>query len=64
VNAHDIPNLLFAILLIGGAVFGALNLQLYIMTYKQVKELKRQNRELRLKLLECQDEPKDDKRLS
>lgn len=57
----NIPNLLFAILLIGGAVFGALNLQLYIMTYKEVKELKRQNKELKLKLLECQETPKDDR---
>lgn len=60
-NPHDIPNLLFAILLIGGAVFGALNLQLYIMTFKEVKELRRQNKELKLKLLECQDKPKDDR---
>jgi hypothetical protein len=55
VNAHDIPNLLFAVLLIMGAVFGALNLQLYLMTRKEVKELRRQNAELRLKLLECKE---------
>lgn len=54
-DANDIPTVLYSILLVGGAIFGALNLQLYITTYKKVRELERQNKELRLRLLECEN---------
>ena len=50
----DIPTILYSILLVGGAIFGALNLQMYISTIKKVKELERQNKELKLRLIECE----------
>lgn len=54
-NSNDWPTLLYALLIVGAAIFGALNLQLYITTYKERKELKRQNNELRARLLECEE---------
>ena len=55
-NANDLPTVLYSILLVSGAIFGALNLQMYISTYKRVRELERQNKELRIKLLECEND--------
>lgn len=53
-DTSEIPTVLYSILLVGGAIFGALNLQMYLSTYKKVRELERQNKELRLRLLECE----------
>lgn len=54
-SAHDLSNLLFAVILVGGAIFAALNLYLFTSTFKEVQELRRQNKELKLRLLECEE---------
>lgn len=40
-NANDIPNMLYSILIFFGAVFGALNLHLYLKNRSVSKECRR-----------------------
>lgn len=50
VNSNDISNLLYCLLLVTGAVFGALNL----LRYREFKALKIENELLKFKLKECE----------
>lgn len=53
VSANEISTILFSLLFVLGATFGALNLHLYLKQRTIVKELKSENELLKLKLIDC-----------
>lgn len=56
-SANEVSNMLYSILVFFGAVFGALNLHLYLKNRTVAKECKRlgaENEELKSKLYNCE----------
>lgn len=52
-NANEISTILYSLLIVFGAILGALNLHLYLKQRTVVKELKNENELLKLKLIDC-----------